>query len=485
MEMQIVWFCQLSTREPVTMSTFKSDPIFSLEFFTKKSTILAGILILAIALRLYHYVANPLWIDECWTLYVSQHSWIEIPFLDVHPPIHYWLVKIVTMAFGVSEAVVRMPALIFGIISVAVIYFFTVEFTGSEWAGLVAAGLLAVSRDAVFHAQDARSYTIWITVFMLFAIAYFRAIRTPENRNLWIITGALAGLCMWVHYWSIFPLAIMGLYAMWRCRKQIKSMVYGFVVFIGLFIPLVPIFIRGITIKSNEGWTIFHPWNVILQNTWLEFSNYDTVLAIMFGILTILGLHTLIERRERLQQFEIAVMLIVGTAVVFLATSPWFMTIPKYAMYLVPFVYALIGLGLCSALTPYATGNKWVAFAGIWLLVVMAATPLTGYYEQTNRDGWYDNDAQLSKLTGGGPVAVLANPGLAMQWDYYYSGESEPFATMDGLTHIIAGQNGTYVFVPANDVPPDMAEAQQIDRFLRENGVPVGSHRGFNGWYVG
>lgn len=454
------------------------------EFFTRKSTILAGILILAVALRLYHYVANPLWIDECWSLYLSQHSWIEIPFLDVHPPIHYWLIKLATMAFGVSEAVIRMPALIFGIIAVAAIYFFAVEFTGSEWAGLVAAGLLAVSRDAVFHAQDARNYTIWITTFMLFAILYFRAINHPEKRSLWIYTGILAGVCMWVHYWSIFPIVMMGLYALWRCRKQIKLMIYGFVVFTGLFIPLVPIFIQSITIKSNEGWTIFHPWNVILQNTWMEWSNYDTVLAIMFGILTVIGLYIMVEQRGRLKHFEIAVLLLAGTAVVFLATAPWFMTIPKYAMYLVPFIYSLIGLGWCSALTPYAKDRKWIAFAGIWLLIVMAATPLAGYYEQTNRDGWYDNDAEMVKITDGKPVAVLANPGLAMQWDYYYSGVSEPFATMNGLEHILSEHDGTYVFVPAITVPSDMAEAQQIDQFLRENGVPAGTHRGFNGWYV-
>ena len=46
-----------------------------------KMLILAGIVTVAIALRLYHLTANPLWIDEGWTLYVSTHGWMEIPFL--------------------------------------------------------------------------------------------------------------------------------------------------------------------------------------------------------------------------------------------------------------------------------------------------------------------------------------------------------------------------------------------------------------------
>jgi 4-amino-4-deoxy-L-arabinose transferase-like glycosyltransferase len=455
------------------------------DFLSRKSTIMAGILILAIVLRLYHYTANPMWIDECWTLYVSQHSWIEIPFLDVHPPVNYWLVKVVTLAFGASEAVIRMPSLVFGIIAVALIYFFAREFTGNEWAGIIAAGLLAVSRDAVFHAQDARSYTLWLCVFMVFGIVYLKACKHPERRTMWILAGLLAGACMWVHYWSIFPLVFLGLYALWRCRKQIKQMIYGFVAFTGLFIPLIPIFLQGISIKSSEGWTIFHPWNVILQNTWMEFSSYEPILAIMFGVLTIIGLYILVSNRSRIHEFEIAMLLFAGTALVFLTTSPWFMTIPKYAMYLVPFVYSLVGLGWCSALTPYVKDRKWVAFVGVWLLIVMAATPLMGYYEQTNRDGWYDNDAQLSLITNGSPVAIIANPGLAMQWDYYYSGVSEPFRSMDGLEKILAKNNGTYVFVPANEIPPDLPEAQQINTFLHENGVLVGTHRGFEGWYVG
>lgn len=457
-----------------------------IRFVTNKTVILAGILMLALVLRVYHYTANPLWIDEAWTLYVSQHSWIEIPFLDVHPPIHYWLVKIVTGVFGASEAVIRMPSLVFGVVSVGLIYLFTKEYTGSDWAGLVAAGLLAVSRDAVFRAQDARNYTVWICVFMVFAIVYLRAIRTPTDKKLWLVTGLLSGLCMWVHYWSIFPITILGLYTLVRYRAYLTSAAYAAVGFFGLFIPLIPIFLQGISTKASEGWTIFHPWQRILQDTWMELiSSSDPILAIIFGVLMVIGLYAMVNNQYYIHHFEVTGVLIVGTAIAFLATAPWFMTLPKYAMYLVPFIYSLVGIGVCSFVAPYATRNRMVAAAGIWLVIVMASMPLAGYYASTNRDGWYDNNAELTIITGGKPVTVLANPGLATQWAYYYSGMSEPFMSLDNLMEITAkNTNGTFVFVPGSEIPPDLPEARAIYEYLAETGVPVEPHHGFDGWYV-
>lgn len=456
------------------------------EFATNKTVILAGILVLAVVLRVHNYTANPLWLDEAWTLYVSQQHWIEMPFLDVHPPVHYYLVKIAVMVFGASEAVIRMPSLVFGVVSVGLIYLFTREYTGNDWAGLAAAGLLAVSTDAVFRAQDARNYTVWISVFMVFAILYLRAIRDPDNKRLWLVTGLVAGLCMWVHYWSIFPLVILGLYTLVRYRSHLTTVAYASVGFFGLFIPLIPIFIQGITIKSTEGWTIFHPWQTILQDTWMELiSSSDPVLAIMFGVLAALGLYSMVNNQYYLRHVEVTGVLVIGTAIAFLATAPWFMTIPKYGMYLVPFVYALMGVGMCSIIAPYATKNRVVAIATIWLLIVMAAMPLTGYYAHTNRDEWYDNDATLTAITGGKPVAVLGNPGFATQWAYYYSGTCEPFTTLYTLQEITGrNTNGTYVFVPAQEIQPDLQEAQAIYGYLLERGVQVEDHRGFAGWYI-
>jgi hypothetical protein len=52
------------------------------------------------------------------------------------------------------------------------------------------------------------------------------------------------------------------------------------------------------------------------------------------------------------------------------------------------------------------------------------------------------------------------------------------------ITYTVTMTRGTYVFVPALQIPQDLSEAQQIDQFLHKEGSPVGDHRGFSGWYV-
>jgi len=460
-----------------------------------KILILAAIVAVGIILRVYHLTANPLWIDEGWTLYVSTHGWMEIPFLDVHPPVHYWLIKIVTSVIGTGEAAIRATSVAFGVAAVVMAYLFGREFTGHDWPGLVAAGIMAVTPDQIFHSQDARSYTIWVTVWMVFMIFYLRSMDHPDSKRGWVITGALAGLLMWVHYWSIFPLAFLGMYALWRNKRALVAPVYGVAVFTGIFIPLIPIFLRGISIKSVEGWTIFHPWNVILQNTWMAFSGGNTVLAILFLVFTCIGLFLLLENRKYSMRFEIAMILFASTVIVFLASSPWFMVIPKYAMYLAPIVYSLVGAGVCAITVPFVMHNKKLGAIVIALVMICSAVPLTSYYAETNRGGWYDHNKELTAITNGGPVAILANPGLFTQWEYYYSGETVPFYNTEHLewyahrsNHVRGFANNCdvqYFFVPTGDLPDDVPEAKRIYNYLQENGEYITTYRGFEGWRVG
>lgn len=450
-----------------------------------KYLILAGIITVAIVLRLYHFTANPLWIDEGWTLYVASHGWLELPFLDVHPPVHYWLIKAVISVFEPTEAIIRAPALLFGVVAVILTYFFGREFTGHDWPGLIAAGIMAVSPDQVFHSQDARSYTIWLSIWIVFMIFYLKSIDSHDSRKNWIITGALAGACMWVHYWSVFPLVALGVYALWRERKHVTPVLYSLLVFVGLVIPLIPIALRGLSIKSVEGWTIFHPWTVILQNTWMAFAGGDVIIAILMGVFTIIGLYVLVDNRAHIRHFEVAVVLFVVTVVTFLLMSPWFMVIPKYGMYLAPVVYALVGLGVCSSTIQYTDHKKWLGVVLIALVMLICATPLSTYYDETNRGRWYDHNAELTAITGGEPVAVLANPGLATQWAYYYSGQTAVFYDSYMLDGLISGEyRAKYIFVPTADIPDSEPEARIIYDYLRDNGTYISVYRGFETWRV-
>ncbi|MGB9588125.1 MAG: hypothetical protein ACPL7O_08095, partial [Armatimonadota bacterium] len=80
---------------------------------------LQAVLVIALAgvLRLYHLGTESLWIDEGYSLRDASSHY---SFTDVRPL--YFRLLSFWMVFGKSEAWLRLPSAIFGILSVALLY---------------------------------------------------------------------------------------------------------------------------------------------------------------------------------------------------------------------------------------------------------------------------------------------------------------------------------------------------------------------------
>ncbi|HEX7006440.1 MAG TPA: glycosyltransferase family 39 protein [Alphaproteobacteria bacterium] len=116
---------------------------------------------LAAALRWHQIAAMPLWLDEV----ISWHR-AQLPFealvadslANMHLPTYFLLLGGVTSVFGDSELALRMPSLVFGVLSVLIAFFAGRAALGPA-AGLVAAVLMALSPFQVMYGQEARAYT--------------------------------------------------------------------------------------------------------------------------------------------------------------------------------------------------------------------------------------------------------------------------------------------------------------------------------------
>lgn len=67
-------------------------------------------------------INQSLWLDEGITARViSQYNLVEIvksfSVYDFHPPLYYFLTYIFTQVFGISEAALRMPSIIFSLLA--------------------------------------------------------------------------------------------------------------------------------------------------------------------------------------------------------------------------------------------------------------------------------------------------------------------------------------------------------------------------------
>jgi hypothetical protein len=123
--------------------------------------LLALVIALAAAVRLHRLDAHSLWLDEAYTYMraaMEPADGIEASIKKGHVPtyflfMHHWL------AFGDDERWLRMPSVIFGVLTVLAAYVLG-RVLGGNRVGLGTALLVALSPLQVRYAQEARMYTM-------------------------------------------------------------------------------------------------------------------------------------------------------------------------------------------------------------------------------------------------------------------------------------------------------------------------------------
>ncbi len=156
-----------------------------------------GITLVAAGLRLYG-ASRDLWLDEITTVLrytrIPLHAVLLEATTSNNHLLNSLLCAMLVKLFGAGELVVRLPAILFGIASVPLLYGIVRMYSGAR-AALLAAGMLALSYHHVFFSQNARGYSGFLFGALLGTYALLRAIR--EDRPIhWALTalGSVIGI---------------------------------------------------------------------------------------------------------------------------------------------------------------------------------------------------------------------------------------------------------------------------------------------------
>lgn len=180
------------------------------KYINTPGILLLFILIGAAAVRLYGLASESLWIDEALSVQTAKNilTWLTDVnlYLDKcmerNPPfyfifLHYWM-----LLFGSSEFSIRLPSVIFGILSVYTIYNVTALLYDRRSA-LTASFIAAFTISFVYYSQEARPYGLLILMSVLSYLFFVKAY--AENnyfyRVLWVITNILL---LYTHVFGIF-----------------------------------------------------------------------------------------------------------------------------------------------------------------------------------------------------------------------------------------------------------------------------------------
>jgi len=176
---------------------------------------LAGVLVLALALRLALLGALPLWFDEAFSLDVARRTlpqiWAFLPGHDPHPVGYYALLSVWIHVSGTSLASIRLPSLLFGLAAVVLTWRLGRELF-SPLIGVVAAGLAAVNPFEILASDDARMYAMLACLGLAATWTLWRASRAGAGTGWWVAYGGAVAL---LAYTSYYALLLIFAHAMW------------------------------------------------------------------------------------------------------------------------------------------------------------------------------------------------------------------------------------------------------------------------------
>ena len=228
----------------------------------------------AAGLRFYNLGTQSLWSDEGNSAALAMRSLTEIAHdaaNDIHPPLYYWLLRLWTQVFGVSETPLRSLSALLGVLLVlATTHLGSICFNRN--IGLAAGFIAALAPFQVYYSQEARMYmllaleaTIAVQLFCWYIRredALLSADRQNASRPLrWLPFSGQLLVLVWVaglytHY--AFPLIIAllsGLYLLWVLGTRRRG--WGWwrllrwalmlVLTVGLYAPWLPTAARQLT----------------------------------------------------------------------------------------------------------------------------------------------------------------------------------------------------------------------------------------------
>jgi len=183
------------------------------------------------------YVGNP------WPLHFQSLA-------EYRTPLYLYSVVPTVALFGISPLGVRLPAAIFGVLSIYVFYLLIRKLLKRDDIALIAAAVMTFSPWHIQYSRAAFEVTQLLFVVLLGFYAFFLSIEKKDNNKyLWISTLSF-GLAPWVYSTGklFVPMIFVVLFVLWFkqiVRVDRKSLIIALVMILVTAIPMVYVTLNG------------------------------------------------------------------------------------------------------------------------------------------------------------------------------------------------------------------------------------------------
>lgn len=214
-------------------------------YLDKKNCILLLIIFAGAALRLFNLTYKSLWYDEALSLSFTEYDWKDIfSHRYIARPVYFLILKLWVSLFGYSELSARLPSVIFGVLSIILIYKLAKELFG-EGSGLISAVILSLSSYHIYYSQEARNYSLFLFLG-LSSMLIFVKILNKEDAKLLLLLVLINILLLYTHLFGIFIVIIQSIFFIIFLRKiKLKKLwIIGQVILIIAILPFFTVLVN-------------------------------------------------------------------------------------------------------------------------------------------------------------------------------------------------------------------------------------------------
>jgi hypothetical protein len=397
------------------------------------------ILVMATVLRLYQLDTESLWIDEIFSIRDAE----DLTNLQWVRPIYYILLRL-WMILGSSTSWLRGLSVVFGVISVFLIYRLA-RHTTNEITALLASCIFACSPLAIWHSQEVRMYMLsaCLGIGGSLALSYNLQKTSVQTTVAWITLRLLAVLSTPINLILFLPDAFLLIY-----QYGLKSLFlkYKSLLLLACFLSIptlyglsktLPKFMseRSSPLSIGDFKTalgviaqlIIWPHNSVLESSGVIFNTLFDAFAITS--LVLISVTVFISFFERFKSNPKIIYILAWGFIPFLALLLFslifgygYFKILRYVFFISPYIIILFANGLT---TIYSSKRQLIALVLASIYMMTLSCTLFLYYKEPLREDWRGVAAFITAQEKTNDAIVifpnLYSPGVS----YYYDGNAK------------------------------------------------------------
>lgn len=395
-----------------------------------------ALLALATLLRFYGLADENLWLDESFSWAQATMSYggmMSTVMVDVHPPLYFNVLFATVNVLGESEFVLRLPSVVFGLLTVWMVYLTGLRLKLGRYA-LAAAFFVAISVFQIRYSQEARMYalTAWLSVVSMYA--FLGLYRDDAGKRHWFFYVLATALLLYSHIFGFFVLVAQYAYVLltWL-SSRINARVsfrrwFGLQLCVGLlFLPWFGVLLGQVS-RVQSGFWISRPTLYSLLET-LQFYAGGNLALLICGAALLCGAALWLWRStEMVGQSEqpsdvsplpflllwLALPNLIPFAVSLVSQPIYYW---RYTIGASPAWYLLVALAL--SYLARRSGKQSLAIVIVAMIALVQAGPLYSYYTTLSKTRWSSVAEYVESQADSGDAVFIHNDNIIDAYRYY------------------------------------------------------------------